>query len=480
MTTRHLKLAAIFLIIFVSAPVLWAEDMRELQIQRREAREALLEKAKAEKAAAEQAAAQSRAHILADRNALEKAMAELEAANQKLKSQVDGLNDQAERLGQKEVELTEQLAKTDSMINELVGVIRVNAKDLDALIKQNLQTAMADDVRSFLEPIAAESKFPGMADVRAMADAWFGQINASAEVTIRKAEMIDRQGREVEADILLIGPFTAAYRVDGETGFCSYGSAGAQLYALSRLPPGRMQRQITHYMDGESDAVPMDVSRGGALRQLTHELSLWEQIPKGGPIVWPILLILAVGLVIIAERLFFLLRKRFNADALVERIDALALEESWQACQAVCQANPGIPVARVVNAGICCSHLPREEMENALQEAILKEIPPMERFLSTLGMLAAIAPLLGLLGTVTGMIDTFHIITLHGTGDARLMSGGISEALVTTMLGLSVAIPLMLSQTLLNRAVDNRIGEMEEKAVALVNMVHKHKSVKRT
>jgi biopolymer transport protein ExbB len=112
-------------------------------------------------------------------------------------------------------------------------------------------------------------------------------------------------------------------------------------------------------------------------------------------------------------------------------------------------------------------------MENALQEAILREIPSMERFLSTLGMLAAIAPLLGLLGTVTGMIDTFHVITLHGTGDPRLMSGGISEALITTMLGLSVAIPLMLAHTLFNRAVERNIGELEEKAVALVNLVHK-------
>jgi biopolymer transport protein ExbB len=91
-------------------------------------------------------------------------------------------------------------------------------------------------------------------------------------------------------------------------------------------------------------------------------------------------------------------------------------------------------------------------------------------------MLAAIAPLLGLLGTVTGMIDTFHVITQHGTGDPRMMSGGISEALVTTMLGLTVAIPIMLAHTLLNRAVDTRIGQMEEKAMALVNIVHRNRS----
>jgi biopolymer transport protein ExbB len=74
------------------------------------------------------------------------------------------------------------------------------------------------------------------------------------------------------------------------------------------------------------------------------------------------------------------------------------------------------------------------------------------------------------------MIDTFHVITRYGTGDPRMMSGGISEALVTTMLGLSVAIPIMLAHTLLNRAVDNRIGQMEEKAVALVNIVHKSRN----
>jgi biopolymer transport protein ExbB len=171
----------------------------------------------------------------------------------------------------------------------------------------------------------------------------------------------------------------------------------------------------------------------------------------------------------------FLLRKKYNAEKLVRMIESHSAENDWAACEMACDSHGNIPVARVLKSGLSCCQMQREEMENSLQEAILKEIPPMERFLSTLGMLAAIAPLLGLLGTVTGMIDTFHVITLHGTGDPRLMSGGISEALVTTMLGLSVAIPLMLSQTLLSRAVDKKIGEMEEKAMALVNIVHKNR-----
>jgi biopolymer transport protein ExbB len=273
----------------------------------------------------------------------------------------------------------------------------------------------------------------------------------------------------------MLGVFTAAYRTAGEIGFLNYTPSGGKLFALSRLPSGRMQEQIAAYMEGMSDAAPIDISRGAALRQLVHKLSFWEQIPKGGPIVWPILAILGLGILIVAERVIFLLRKRFDADGLIRRIEELAAGRKWQECAKACARYGRKPVARVMNAGLSCRDMQREEMENVLQEAILKEVPPMERFLSTLGMLAAIAPLLGLLGTVTGMINTFHVITLYGTGDPRMMSGGISEALVTTMLGLSVAIPLLLAHTLLNRSVDNKIGQMEEKAVALVNIIYKNR-----
>ena len=452
-----------------------AQDRRELQIQAQEARDALVRKAGAEKVAAEEAAAQSRARIMQDRTALEKAIAELNAANQKMEKEVDALKQESQGLNQHEQQLSESLAQTDSMINELVGVIRINAKDADGLITQNLQSALAENPTLFLETIAQDQKFPGMDDVRALAQGLLSQIASAGEVVFRRGLIVDRAGREVQADVLLLGPFTAVYRLGDEVGFCNYSATGRKLYALSRLPDRRMQKQLVRYMNGDSDSVPMDISRGGALRQLTHELKLWEQIPKGGPIVWPILIILAVGVLIVIERVIFLMRKHLDADKLVRIIESHTTQNNWSACEEACDQHAGIPVARVIKSGLECCRMPREEMENSLQEAILKEIPPMERFLSTLGMLAAIAPLLGLLGTVTGMIDTFHVITMHGTGDPRLMSGGISEALVTTMLGLSVAIPLMLSQTLLSRAVDKKIGEMEEKAVTLVNIVDKYR-----
>jgi biopolymer transport protein ExbB len=471
----RLVLPAIPAIIVLAALPLWAQEMRELQIQVLQAKETLMQQTATERAEANQAAAKSRALIVKDRKALKKTMSLLETGNRKLTEEVQTLTDKSRRLDETEAQLTKKLTQTDSMIKELVGVIRINAKDIDTLINRNLQTVLAGQPSSFLAAIAEESRFPGMDDVRNMAAALRNQIKISGEVARRQAIIIDRSGREVESEILLLGPFTAAYRIDNEVGFLNYSISGGKLYALSCLPSRRMRKQIAQYMDGQSPITPIDISRGGALRQLTHELSLGEQIPKGGPIVWPILAILAIGVLIIIERIFFLARQHLDANTLFHKIEAFAAENSWPECMETCAEYTKKPIARVLEAALSCYYMPREELENALQEAILKEIPPMERFLSTLGMLAAIAPLLGLLGTVTGMIDTFHVITLYGTGDPRLMSGGISVALVTTMLGLSVAIPLMMGQTLLNRTVEKRIAQMEEKAVALVNIIDKNR-----
>lgn len=451
----------------------YAKDMRQLNIQADKAKKALLEKATAEKKAALVEEEQSRRQILKDRNALLKAVQELEAQNIKFQSEIEAMETESVALKKQEEELSKKLAETDSVMRELVGVIRVNAKDIRTLVEHNLQTALEDNSTKFLEAIAGQSKFPGIADMEKMVDVLYDEIQNSGQVRITRGSIIDRAGNAAQAQILVVGNFTAAYRNGEETGFLNYSPAGKKLFALSRLPSKHFQKQIHHYMDGQSEAIPIDISRGAALRQLTHQLSLMEQIPKGGPIVWPILAILALGILIVLERVFFLLRRRLNADRFAERIEKLSTRKDWQECESTCKRYAGKPTARVVAAGLACRHMEREAMENALQEAILKEIPPMERFLSTLGMLAAIAPLLGLLGTVTGMIDTFHVITQHGTGDPRMMSGGISEALVTTMLGLTVAIPIMLAHTLLNRAVDKRIGQMEEKAVALINIVHK-------
>lgn len=469
-----IRIGSLVLAVMLLLPVamVCAEEMRERQLEIEQTTRELAAKAAAEKKAAQALAAEKKEKIKADRLALEQAIAALKTEKAILTREVESLGREKRELFERETKLSKMLKKTSEMVKELVGVIRINAKDIDALSRDNLQTALQEKELSFMERIGNDTRFPGMDDVHAMSRYLFAASKHSGEVSRTQALIVDRAGLEREARVLVLGPFTAHYSLDGEQGFLNYSVEEQKFYALSRLPSKRMQRQIAGYLQAESESVPMDISRGAALRQLSYEKSLVEQVPRGGVLVWPIVALFIVGLLIILERVIFLLRKRVNGDLLLEELRQAVGCGDWQQAKDLCIEKGKKPVARILLVGLNNRDEKREEMENMLQEAILREIPPMERFLSTLGMLATIAPLLGLLGTVTGMIDTFHVITLHGTGDPRLMSGGISEALVTTMLGLSAAIPLMLAQNLLNRAVDRHIGTMEEKAVSLVNLIH--------
>ena len=450
-----------------------AEDMRAQQVDARTTLNTLKAKATAEEEAAKQEASRSREKIAGDRTLLEQEVRRLEGETATLEKSVAGLEAENQALEQRETELSRKLTETDGMIRELVGVIRSHAKDLQTLIVGSLQTGLGGDDISLLEAIAAQTQFPGMSEIAGMNETLRRRLHDGGVVRLTKGSIVDRAGKTTEADILVLGNFTAAYRLGEEVGFLNYSPNTGKLFALSRLPEGGDVKQLRGYMDGKEEAVVIDVSRGAALSQLVHTPNLRQQIESGGPLVWPIIAILVIAVLLTLERLFFLFSRRCHADSLTSRIAAKAAINDWQGCKEECNHLIGKPLSRVLAAGLECCHLGREMMENALQEAILKEIPPLERFLSTLGVLAAIAPLLGLLGTVTGMIDTFFVITQHGTGDPRLMSDGISVALVTTMLGLSVAIPIMLVHTLLSRTVDNRIAMMEEKAVALINIVER-------
>ena len=450
-----------------------ARDMRALQIEATEKKTTLLEKSRREKERAAKEARESRQRILTDKDALKRAIIELKRERKNLETENGKLETYLKEMESREKGLLAHMKEVEGDVRELVGFIRINARDLDALLRQSLQSAFVPNREAALQPILSQSEFPGMSDIQAIVDLLFDEIYRSGEVRIVKGHFVDRSGEETFGEILALGNFSAAYRVPGETGFLLYSDSGRRLFALSKSPHPSTAKKIRAYMDGKSEEVPIDISKGAALRQLTHRLSLMEQIPKGGPIVWPIIGIGILALLIILERIMYLFRKDINAERLADAVFRNMTRRKWDRCATLCEKEGKKPVSRILLAGINSRRMDRENMENVLQEATLNEIPKLERFLSTLGMLAAISPLLGLLGTVTGMIKTFHVITYYGTGDPRMMSGGISEALVTTMLGLSVAIPIMLCHTLLHRKVENMIGLMEKKAITFVNTVFK-------
>jgi biopolymer transport protein ExbB len=286
----------------------------------------------------------------------------------------------------------------------------------------------------------------------ALADLFLEEMRLTGGIDIRTMPFIADDGETVEGKVLSLGGFTWAYEKDGKAGFLEYSQDTKKLYALSALPARGIQKNLSGYMNGKTDGVYIDISRGGALKQITHQQTLKDQIEKGGVLVWPILALGVFAIVIGIERTMFLGRVHANTDKVMGRVNDLAAQGAWDDCQQIV-GKKKVPVYNVLRAGLNARKENRETLESVLQESILKEL------------------LLGLLGTVTGMISTFHVITLYGTGDPRMMSGGISTALVTTMLGLAVAIPIMLLYTFLCRRVAHVIGDMEEKAVALTNIV---------
>jgi biopolymer transport protein ExbB len=276
-------------------------------------------------------------------------------------------------------------------------------------------------------------------------------------------------GKEVNGRVIRIGQ-VAALGQSGRTAGILQPAGGGML----KVRGGEPDPALARYLEGERvPAVSIflidPVKKKG---QSEPRKGIVASVEAGGIIVWPILGLGLLALLIVLERLFTLQRVHFRVTWLMNHVSELVGEGRWRKALALCDEHPGA-VARVLKATLRNRHLDRQLQEDATNEAILNELPTLQRFLPALSVIAAVAPLLGLLGTVTGMISTFEVITEHGTGDPKLLSGGISEALITTELGLAVAIPVLLLHSLLARRVDKIMGNMETNSLKLSNAIHR-------
>ncbi len=194
---------------------------------------------------------------------------------------------------------------------------------------------------------------------------------------------------------------------------------------------------------------------------------MWEIILAGGPVMWPIILCSVAAAAIMLERLWTLRRDRIIPRELTERVWKL-VESRTLSERHIEALSRNSPLGRVLAAGLANYHQGRELMKEAIEDTGRHVVHELGRFLNTLGTIAAITPLLGLLGTVTGMIQAFEAITAEGVGDPRMLSGGIGEALITTAAGLIVAIPALIAYRYLRGVVDFLVVEMEKEAMKLV------------
>jgi biopolymer transport protein ExbB len=199
-----------------------------------------------------------------------------------------------------------------------------------------------------------------------------------------------------------------------------------------------------------------------------------EFIQKGGPLMYPIILCSVIAFAIILERLYCLRQARIDAVAFMNNIeDALKHNKIAEAVK-ICEDAPG-PIARIIKAGILKHDRPRQEMREAIEDAGHQEVPKLERYIKILAAIFHIAPLLGLLGTVIGMMKAFQAIQLKTISlnpvTAGDMAGGIWQALTTTAAGLMVAIPAMVAYHYLASRVEEFVLEIERSAAELINIL---------
>lgn len=371
-------------------------------------------------------------------NDARKRLAAAEAEQERLKAEFQANEDTLTEQG-------EALRMRSGQLGEVFGVVKQQAQELQGQLSDSLITAeypQRDELLAFAEL----KRIPSLAELEGL---WFllqQEMTATGEVAPFTASVVQPDGSRAETNVLRIGPFTA---LTSEGHYLNY--ENGVLQQLPVQPDSGVITQARDFMAGQGNVVVVDPSRGNLLALLAQTPDLKARIAQGGLVGYIILSLGGIGLLVALWKLMTTIT--------VE----LSVRKQLRQPQ---QAHSNNPLGRVMQAGE--SGRTTDETELRVDEALLKEAPILERGLTLLKLVAAVAPLLGLLGTVTGMIGTFQSITLFGTGDPKLMAGGISQALMTTVLGLCVAIPLLFCHSLLAARSRRLLQLLQQKGLALL------------
>jgi biopolymer transport protein ExbB len=346
-------------------------------------------------------------------------------------------------------ELTQKLKDREGTLGEVFGVVRQVAGDTRAQLQSSLISVQYPGREEFLDKVSESRTNPKMEDLERL---WFmlqQQMTEQGKVVRFPATVVSVEGGEQQTSVVRVGPFNAV--ADGK--YLQFVPETGKLGILARQPESRHTATIDA-LTSATDVVgfAIDPSRGSILNKLIEAPSLEERIEQGGAVGYVILVLGILGVALAVYRLAYL--------AFVGRKIKAQLGQS--------EPSSGNPLGRILSVYDQNRRSDTETLELKLEEAILKETSPLESGEAMIKVLSVVAPLLGLLGTVTGMIQTFQAITLFGTGDPKMMASGISTALVTTVLGLCAAIPLTLLHSVVSSYSSSLVQILEEQSAGLV------------
>lgn len=351
-------------------------------------------------------------------------------------------------------DLEERLQDRMGSLKELFGVLQQVAGDAQAQFHGSLAQLDFPDRNQFLIDFAGRmgqaNRLPALEEIERL---WFElqrEMTASSQVLSTEHTIVTSEGAEEQRTVTRIGLFNV---VSGGR-YLKFIPETGRLVEYPRQPSSRYLAGPQAIAAERAGLVPIaiDPVRGQLMDILTQAPNLSERVAQGGTIGYTIITLGLIGVLLAVWRLVVLLIKGRGINAQLDQID---------------QPKADNALGRILIAAREDDSPDVETLELRLSEAVLNETPSINAFVPLLKIIAAVAPLMGLLGTVTGMIITFQAITLFGAGDPRLMAGGISQALVTTVLGLCVAVPMLLLHNLVHMRARALTQVLQQKAVAV-------------
>jgi biopolymer transport protein ExbB len=353
------------------------------------------------------------------------------------------------------IDLERALQERLGELKELFGVLQQAAGDargnFDTSVTQIQFPDRGEWLTEFAQKMGSTTRMPTLEEIERI---WFElqrEMTESARVIKLNTTVINANGEEEQRDVVRVGLFNVVS--DGK--YLEYVPETGRLVELQRQPAGRYTSRAGDLQDsaGGGNSVAVDPTRGQLLALLVQSPSLTERIAQGKQVGYVIIVLGIIAILIAVWRLLAL--------------SATGAKVSRQTKNLEKAGNN--PLGRVLKIAHDNPDSDVEALELKLGEAILKELPKFNSMLSFLKIISVVAPLLGLLGTVTGMIVTFQAITLYGAGDPKLMAGGISTALVTTVLGLVVAIPTVFLHTLVQSRAKRLTQILQEEAAGMLS-----------
>ena len=337
-------------------------------------------------------------------------------------------------------------------LKELFGVLQTVAGDTQGRFNASLTNLQFPEREAFL--VALGSKMASATELASIEDIerlWFElqrEIAESGKVVRFNQLVFQTDGQQADTEVIRVGTFN----IISDAGFHKVENGAVS--ELDKQPDGRLTGSAQDLMDATEGTVEfgLDVTRGGILGLLVQSPTVTDRIHQGGIVGYCIISLGALGLLMAIWRWFGL-----SGDS--RRVTAQLKRDT---------ANTDNPLGRVLAAYESNQNADTETIELKLSEAALKEMPGLTKGLLFIKVISVVAPLMGLLGTVTGMIKTFQVITLYGAGDPKLMAGGISQALMTTVLGLVVAIPMVLLHTVVSGQSRKIINILQSQSAGLV------------